>query len=171
MLAGGIADKMGKLKSHRRIRETDAGKEFILAGSTESGTGKNITLGEKDISEIQLAKGAIASGISILLEQAGISWEDIDEFIIAGAFGTYIDVGSAISIGMLPPLPLERFSQVGNAAGVGAKLAVISKTQRETCIEIAQRVEYVELTSFPSYPKIFAKSLRFAPSSNWKAKA
>jgi len=169
MLAGGIIDKMGKMKSHRCIRETESGKEFVLAAADQSGTGKDITMSEKDISEIQLAKGAIASGINILLEQAGISWDSIDQFIIAGAFGTYVDVGSAISIGMLPPLPLERFSQVGNAAGVGAKLALISKAQRQMCIDIAQQVNYVELTSFPNYPKIFAKCLRFAPSSNWKA--
>jgi len=170
LLAGGITGKMGKLKSHPYVRETEEGKAFVLATGDKSGTGKDIILSEKDISEIQLAKGAIASGINILLEQAEIHWSDIDEFVIAGAFGTYIDVGSAISIGMLPPLPLERFSQVGNSAGMGAKLALISKTQRQTCMDIAQQVNYVELTSFSTYPKIFAKCLRFAPSSNWTAK-
>ena len=102
------------------------------------------------------------------MTKAGISWNDIDEFIIAGAFGTYSDVAGAIGIGMLPPLPMERFSQVGNAAGVGAKLALISKKHRQMAMDIARRVNYVELTSFPDYPKVFAKALRFAPDANWK---
>ena len=67
--------------------------------------------------------------------------------IIAGAFGTYIDVSSAIAIGMFPRLPLERFNQVGNAAGMGAKLALVSQEQRDLAAEIARQVEYIELTN------------------------
>lgn len=169
LLERGIIDDMGKFKSHPCVRQTDTGKEFILAREDESGTGKEITLTQKDISEIQLAKGAIASGINILLKNANISWHQVDEVIIAGAFGTYIDVTSAISVGMLPPLPLSRFSQVGNAAGVGARLALISRTQRRMATDIARRVNYVELTSYPGYPKVFANALRFSPATNWKA--
>lgn len=168
LLGAGIIDAMGKLKSHPCVRQTEAGKEFVLATREASGTGKDITLTEKDISEIQLAKGAIASGINILLSKANIAWHEVGQFIIAGAFGTYIDVTSAISIGMLPPLPLQRFSQVGNAAGVGAKLGLISKTQRQMAVDIARRVNYVELTSYPGYPKVYANALRFAPATNWR---
>jgi uncharacterized 2Fe-2S/4Fe-4S cluster protein (DUF4445 family) len=168
LLGAGIIDKMGKLKSHPCVRQTETGKEFVLAGRDQSGTGKDITLTEKDISEIQLAKGAIASGIHILLEDANIAWHEIDEVIIAGAFGTYIDVASAVSIGMLPPLPVRRFSQVGNAAGVGAKLALISKTQRQVGMDIARRVSHIELTSYPEYPRVFANALRFSPATNWR---
>ncbi|MCL5734235.1 MAG: ASKHA domain-containing protein [Actinobacteria bacterium] len=168
LLENGIIDTMGKLGSHPRVQSTDKGKEFVLAGRDESGTGKEITLTEKDIGEIQLAKGAIASGISILLQDADIAWHEIDEVVIAGAFGTYIDVASAVGIGMLPPLPLQRFSQVGNAAGVGAKLALISKAQRRVAMDIAQRVNHVELTRFTGYPRVFANALRFAPARNWK---
>ncbi|UCG83385.1 MAG: DUF4445 domain-containing protein, partial [Dehalococcoidia bacterium] len=167
LLGAEIIDEMGKLKSHPCVRQTETGKEFVLAGRDESGTGKDITLTEKDISEIQLAKGAIASGINILLKEANISWHDIDEVIIAGAFGTYIDVASAISVGMLPPLPVQLFSQVGNAAGIGAKLALISRTQRQMGVDIARRVSHVELTSYPEYPRVFANALRFSPTKNW----
>ena len=167
LLGAGIIDEMGKLKSSPCVRQTETGKEFVLARQDQSGTGKDITLTEKDISEIQLAKGAVASGIHILLENANIAWHKIDEVIIAGAFGTYIDVASAISIGMLPPLPVQRFSQVGNAAGVGAKLALISKTRRQTGVDISRRVSHVELTSYPGYLRVFANALRFSPARNW----
>ena len=168
LLGAGIIDEMGKLKSHPCVRQTERGKEFVLARRGQSGTGKDITLTEKDISEIQLAKGAIASGIHILLKNANIAWHEIDEVIIAGAFGTYIDVASAISIGMLPPLPVQRFSQVGNAAGVGAKLALISKTQRQMGVDIARRVSHIELTSYSGYPRVFANALRLSPAKNWR---
>jgi len=125
-------------------------------------------LTERDIGEIQLAKGAIASGISILLRNADVAWHEIDRVIIAGAFGTYIDVASAIRIGLLPPLPLQRFSQVENAAGVGARLALISKSQRQMAVDIAKRVNHVDLTSCPDYPKVFANALRFSPARNWR---
>lgn len=164
----GIIDDMGKFKSHPCVRHTETGKEFVLAGGDKSGTGKAITLTEKDIGEIQLAKGAIASGISILLKKANTAWHEIDEVIIAGAFGTYIDLASAISIGMVPPLPVQRFAQVGNAAGVGAKLALVSKAQRQLAMDIAQRVRHVELTSYSGYPQVFAKALRFSPARNWR---
>jgi uncharacterized 2Fe-2S/4Fe-4S cluster protein (DUF4445 family) len=168
LLEGGIMDHMGKLRSHPCVRHTEAGKEFVLARRDESGTGKELTLTEEDISGIQLAKGAIASGINILLKNANISWHEIDQVIIAGAFGAYINVASAISIGMLPPLPVQRFSQVGNAAGVGAKLVLISKLQRQMAVEIARRVNHVELTGYLEYPRLFANALRFSPATNWR---
>lgn len=168
LLEGGIIDKMGKLTPHPRVRLTETGKEFVLVTGDESATGKDITIAEKDISEIQLAKGAIAAGINTLLKRADICWQDIDQVIIAGAFGTYIDVASAISIGMLPPLPLHRFVQVGNAAGIGAKLALISKTQRQKAMDVARRVNHIELTGYPAYPRVFANALRFSSVRNWR---
>ena len=171
LLETGAINAKGRMNSHPYIRDTEMGKEFVLAGGEQSGTGKDITLTGNDLSEIQLAKGAIGSGINILLKQAGIHWQDVDEVIIAGAFGNYIDVVSAIRIGMLPPLALGRYSQVGNAAGVGAKQALISKNQRRMAMDIASRVNYVELTSYPEYPKVFAQALRFSPETNWKDKS
>ncbi len=168
LLRAGIIDEMGKFRPHPGVRHTERGKEFLLVPRDQSGTGKEITLTEKDISEIQLAKGAIASGISILLKNAQIPWHEIDRVIIAGAFGTYINVASAIRIGMLPPLPVHRFSQVGNAAGVGAKLALISKTQRQMAEEIARQVNHLELTGYPAYPRVFANALRLSPAANWR---
>lgn len=168
LLKTGVIDSKGRMKPHPCVRDTGQGKEFVLADQDQSGTGKEITLTSKDISEIQPAKGAIASGLNILIKNAGISWREIDQVIIAGAFGNYINIAGAIEIGMLPPLTLERYWQVGNAAGVGAKQALTSKTKRKAAIDPARRVNYVELTSFPGYPKIFAQALRFSPEKNWK---
>jgi uncharacterized 2Fe-2S/4Fe-4S cluster protein (DUF4445 family) len=110
--------------------------------------------------EVQLAKAAIRTGINILLTEAGITEDEIDEVLIAGAFGSYIDVESAINIGMFPSLSLDRFKQVGNMAGVGAKLALISKKSRSVAKEIARRVRYIELTEHPRFSNEFSHSLQ-----------
>ena len=95
----------------------------------------------------------------LYIESRGLSENDIDEVIIAGAFGTYIDVASAIEIGMLPALALDRFRQVGNAAGRGATLALVSREKRLQAQAIARRVEYIELASYPDFMNIFARAM------------
>ena len=96
--------------------------------------------------------------IQALLEESGCSEDAIKQVIIAGAFGTYIDVASAVAIGMLPSLPLERFRQAGNAAGTGARLALISLSKRAEAQAIASRVKYVELGSAPKFDKTFIQA-------------
>jgi uncharacterized 2Fe-2S/4Fe-4S cluster protein (DUF4445 family) len=155
----GVVDERGSMGDHPRVRRTEHGPEFVLVAAGEDGNGRDVVLTRGDVGEIQLAKGAIRAGINILLDEAGLSERDIDEVIIAGAFGTYIDVSSAIVIGMFPPLPLERFRQVGNAAGMGARLALISKQQRAKTAEIARRVEYIELTNDSRFVDEFAKAM------------
>jgi uncharacterized 2Fe-2S/4Fe-4S cluster protein (DUF4445 family) len=97
-------------------------------------------------------------GIRALVEAEGLTEDKIDRVILAGAFGTYIDVESAIEIGMLPALPLDRFKQVGNAAGTGARLALISRSQREQAQEIALRDGYIELGGIPEFRRKFAEA-------------
>lgn len=94
-----------------------------------------------------------------MLEYAGISAEMIDEFIIAGAFGTYINIPSAIQIGMFPSLSLTQFNQVGNAAGAGARQMLLSMKYRHLAEEIANHVKYVELSAYPNFTNIFSRSL------------
>ena len=129
--------------------------EFVLA---ERAKLELITLSQKDVRELQLAKAAIRLGIQALVDEEGLEENDIEQIIIAGAFGTFIDVKSAITIGMLPDLPLERFTQVGNAAGTGARLALISKTEREKAKQIAQRDGYIELAKVPNFNRKFAEA-------------
>jgi uncharacterized 2Fe-2S/4Fe-4S cluster protein (DUF4445 family) len=122
--AAGIDPYLPDLEVIRAVSEGDKEMEFVVASESESGNGRAVAVTQHDIRELQLAKGAIRAGIETLLQDAGITAADLDQVIIAGAFGTYIDVESAITIGMLPDIPLERVSQVGNAAGTGARLAL-----------------------------------------------
>jgi uncharacterized 2Fe-2S/4Fe-4S cluster protein (DUF4445 family) len=133
--------------SHPRVREPGDRPEFVLVRAGENGALNDIVISRKDVSEIQLAKGAIRAGVEVLLDEAGIGVDEIERVVVAGAFGTYLDVASARAIGMFPPLPLDRFDQVGNAAGIGAKLALLSRRCRQMAEEIASRVEYIELTT------------------------
>jgi len=155
----GIVDERGNMGNHPRVRRTDHGPEFVLVAAEESRGGREVVITRGDVGEIQLAKGAIRAGINILLDEAGLSAQEIDQVIIAGAFGTYIDVSSAIAIGMFPPLPVERFNQVGNAAGMGAKLALVSQEQRARAAEIARQVEYIELTNDKRFVEEFARAM------------
>lgn len=147
-----------KTSEDPRIRQGEKGKEYVLVDGSEN-NGREITFNRSDVNQIQLAKGAMRTGVSILLEKAGISEEEIDTVILAGAFGTYLDVQSGVDIGMFPNLPKERFKQVGNAAGAGARMALLSKAKRLEAAEIARNVRYVELTTIPSFTKIFSKCL------------
>ena len=155
----GVVDASGRMVAdHPRVRTRDGEREFVLVSEEERDGGPAITITQHDVRELQLAKGAIRTGIQVLLEAKGLSEEDIDQVIIAGAFGTYIDVSSAVTIGMLPPLPLDRFRQVGNAAGMGAKLALISRSKRAEAQAIARRVGYIELATAPRFARTFAQA-------------
>jgi uncharacterized 2Fe-2S/4Fe-4S cluster protein (DUF4445 family) len=145
----GVLQENGSMKlgSHPRVRQPGDRPEFLLVPAGEDGTLNDIVINRKDVSEIQLAKGAIRAGIDVLLDEAGVEVEQVERVVVAGAFGTYLDVASARAIGMFPALPLDRFDQVGNAAGIGAKLALLSRRFRSIAEEIAHHVEYVELTT------------------------
>jgi uncharacterized 2Fe-2S/4Fe-4S cluster protein (DUF4445 family) len=153
MLQNGVIDSSGRMLDHPLVRKRNDRREFVLV---ERPGEDDITISQKDVRELQAAKAAIRLGIQALLEDAGIVETDIDRVIIAGAFGTYIDVGSAIAIGMFPPLPLDRFQQVGNAAGTGARMALISKDQRRVALEIAAKDGYIELACVADFHNKFA---------------
>ncbi len=166
LLKDGIIDHRGSFQEGApNVREgmSTQQKEFLLVPSKDTGHGKDIAVTRSDINEIQLAKSAIRSGLEILLEEGGIAVGDIEEFIIAGAFGTYLDVGSAMTIGMFPELPRDRFRQVGNAAGTGAQQMLISAERRRVADEISERVEYIELTTHAGFEKAFMKALFLDP--------
>jgi len=160
MLQAGMLDRNGHvLGNSPAIRlGADGLRELVVA---RSANGAAITVSQRDVERIQLAKGAIRSGIDVLLDAAGIAWQDIDATILAGAFGTFIDPLSAIRIGMLPPVDPDCIVQVGNAAGVGAKEVLISMERRHAYEELAETIEYLELTVYPRYSRVFARSLRF----------
>lgn len=150
-----IIDRHGRMGAHARVRSDAGVTGFILA---EREGQEPLVLTQKDVRELQLAKAAIRVGIQALVAAEGLTEADIEQVIIAGAFGTFIDISSAITIGMLPRLPLERFEQVGNAAGTGARMAIISMSQRAEAQRIANLDGYIELASFPGFQRKFAEA-------------
>lgn len=152
----GVLDHHGRMGEHPRVRVQNHLREFVIVYEKERAGLDAITLSQKDVRELQLAKAAIRMGIQALVEANGLTENDIEQVIIAGAFGTFIDVSSAITIGMLPPLPIERFTQVGNVAGTGARLALISREQRAVAKRIAERDGYIELASVANFNSRFA---------------
>jgi uncharacterized 2Fe-2S/4Fe-4S cluster protein (DUF4445 family) len=156
----GVVSHGGQMREHPRVRGEDQEREFVLVGEDERNDGRPaITVTQKDVRELQLAKGAMRTGINVLLETNGLCADDIGQVIIAGAFGTYVSVASAITIGMLPRLPLDRFRQVGNAAGMGAKQALISRSKRAEAQAIARRAGYIELAAVPQFARTFAQAM------------
>jgi uncharacterized 2Fe-2S/4Fe-4S cluster protein (DUF4445 family) len=156
---GAIDHRGSFLSSHSSVRQIDHNFEFLLVDNSRSGNGRDLVITRQDVNEIQLAKGAIRTGIEVLLDVAGIPADAIEKFVIAGAFGTYINIPSALQIGMFPSLPIDRFQQVGNAAGAGARQMLLSVEQRLLAEEIAKRVKYIELSTYPNFTNIFTKSL------------
>lgn len=150
----------GEAQGFSPVVSIDNGTEFVLVPAEFSGLGRAITISRKDVGEIQLAKAAIAAGWQVLLEEAGIRESDLARVLVAGAFGTYIDIGHAVAIGLLPHLPLDRFEQVGNVTGTGARMALLSRPERDRAARIARRVRYVELTVHPSFRKRFTHALQ-----------
>jgi uncharacterized 2Fe-2S/4Fe-4S cluster protein (DUF4445 family) len=168
MLKAGIIDHRGAFQeeaSNLRKIESKPHPEYVLVPSGSTGHGRDIVVTRADINEIQLAKGAIWAGLEILLQEAGIDGDAIDEFIIGGAFGTYLDVESAVSVGMFPDLPRNRYRQVGNAAGTGARQMLVSAERRHVADNIPDRIEYIELTTHPGFEKAFIEALYFQPFS------
>ena len=160
MLGAGILDRSGRMRKQNALVDNQDGSPGVtLVAAERTGHKRDIVVNRKDVNEIQLAKGAIRAGSEILLMEAGLSDDDLDEIIIAGAFGTYIHVPSAVRVGMFPALPLERFRQIGNAAGVGAKQMLVSRQRRHLADEISQRIEYVELTIHPRFTDEFMKAM------------
>jgi uncharacterized 2Fe-2S/4Fe-4S cluster protein (DUF4445 family) len=162
LLDAGVLEPRGNFrKGAERVRQNSAGGEYLLVSREDSGIGGEIVLTRQDIGEIQFAKAAIRAGIEALLEVGGVDALALEEFIIAGAFGSYLDVQSALRIGLFPRIPLGRFRQVGNAAGIGARQMLVSGSQRRLGEALARQVEYVELASHPHFQDTFAQNLFF----------
>jgi uncharacterized 2Fe-2S/4Fe-4S cluster protein (DUF4445 family) len=168
MLKAGILDKRGNLlPDHPLVRSVDGKRAVLLAPAEKSGHGRDLFVTRQDVNEIQLAKGAIRAGIRVLLAEAGLAngksvgEEKLDRVIVAGAFGTYLDIGSAIRVGMFPHLPLDRFQQVGNAAGAGARQMLVSIDRRKTADLLAKRINYIELTTHSHFTDEYIRAIMF----------
>jgi uncharacterized 2Fe-2S/4Fe-4S cluster protein (DUF4445 family) len=163
MFLAGIIDKSGrfnmKVRSNRMRRDADDLPEFVIAWAKETAIDHDIVVCQKDIRAIQLAKAAMYSGAKIMMNRMGVS--KVDRVILAGAFGSYIDKASAAVIGLFPDCDPKYVYAVGNAAGDGARIALLNKDKRDEADHWARRVEYIELTLEPEFNKIFTKALNF----------
>ncbi|WP_027407409.1 ASKHA domain-containing protein [Anaerovibrio sp. RM50] len=157
----GIVGKSGRINgklNSPRIRKDENGKwEYVLAYAKETAIGQDIVVTQADIRAIQLAKAAIYVGAEYLLNKYGI--DHVDEVILAGAFGSYINKKSALTMGMFPDCALENIHAVGNAAGDGARIALLNVDKRREADEIARRVEFVETAAEPDFQDRFMEAI------------
>jgi uncharacterized 2Fe-2S/4Fe-4S cluster protein (DUF4445 family) len=156
---GFIDDKGNFVKNIPGLTGKGLDRSFIIVPKKNSGNNLEISISRGDINEIQLAKAAIRSGIDILLKRMEIQAESLDKVIIAGAFGTYLNIGSAIEIGLLPAIEMGKYHQVGNAAGDGAKQMLLSKLKRKEANNIPGKTEFVELNSEPGFRDIYLNNM------------
>ncbi|WP_310603111.1 ASKHA domain-containing protein [Anaerosporobacter sp.] len=141
-----------------RLQKTSDGMQFILQYRYAK---EPIVITQRDIREVQLAKGAISAGIRILMGEMGITKDSLDRVFLAGAFGSYLKIGSARRIGLLPNISLEKIRSVGNAAGVGASMAVLAKTYQEECQTVAESTRQVELSLHDSFQEEYIRGMNF----------
>ena len=152
MIKAGFIDETGRLIIKGKEKDS-----FVVA---ESGKRK-IDISQKDLRQFQLAKGAIRTGIEMLKKRLGIKDKDILEVFLAGAFGNYIHPENAKVVGLIPDIPIERIKFVGNAASEGAKMALLSREERERAENILERIEHVELSVDPLFNEEFANQMMF----------
>jgi len=143
----------------QRVIRKDKSSGFLLVSEKESAARFPIILTQNDIRELQLAKGAIRAGIEILLKKLKLEENQVDEVLLAGAFGSAIDPRSAQNIGLIPSLPKAKVRSVGNAASLGAIMALVSQESWREAEEISRNVEYIELAVFPNFQDTMAEGM------------
>jgi uncharacterized 2Fe-2S/4Fe-4S cluster protein (DUF4445 family) len=172
LLDAGVIDWTGLIAVEERDRLPPAlaervltrGEErlVVLARAGEADAQDEIVLTQEDVRQVQLCKGAIASGIAMLLHVAGARAEGVSELMLAGGFGNYLSVASARRIGLVPPsLPADRIRYVGNAAALGAQLALMCEPERHRAEAIARGIEHVSLAAHPDFQDIFVECMNF----------
>jgi len=136
-------------------------RQVLVLRPGEAGARQEIVLTQDDVRQVQLAKGAIASGVMMLQHVAGVPGETVVELMLAGGFGNYVSIESALRIGLIPPLPRGRIRYVGNAASLGAQLCLVSETERARAEAVAARIEHVSLAAHPDFEGIFVDCMNF----------
>lgn len=153
----GVVDKSGRMQEHERVRRGTDSSEYLLTG----GVNGDIVFTQHDVRALQLAKAAIAAGWSLLLAHVGLTADDLRHVYVAGAFGNYLDLDNALAIGLLPPVLKERIAFVGNAAGVGAQMALIDEGERRRIAELRRRIAFLELATDKEFNSVFTERLSF----------
>lgn len=158
----GAIDKAGNFNldaDSDRIRMGEHGAEYVVAWAPETDKGRDIALTKVDVDNLMRAKAAIYAGFSVLAQSVGVDLADVDQVLVGGAFGQYINVEKAIQIGLLPDLPWDRFQFLGNTAVQGAYMALLSREARHQAQAIAESMTYLELSADNTFYDAFTASL------------
>jgi uncharacterized 2Fe-2S/4Fe-4S cluster protein (DUF4445 family) len=181
----GIVDKKGRIQEVNtdRVRKTDNGREFVIAWASETGQPKlkippsmngvmakappkkDIVVTDDDLANIIRTKAAVYAACEVLLKSVDMGFADLDQVFVAGGFGNYIEVNNAITIGLLPDIPRDKFSFIGNASLGGARLALMSQSKRDEALEVHRSMTYLELTTNASFFDRFT-SASFLPHTD-----
>jgi uncharacterized 2Fe-2S/4Fe-4S cluster protein (DUF4445 family) len=167
LFKAGIIDRSGRLLPDRspRVREQAGQLEFLLFPAEETSGEADIVITQPDIENVLRAKAAIYAGAKVLLDVTHHRFTDVEQLLIAGGFGNYLDRGNAIALGMIPDVPLERIRFVGNTSLIGAKMSLLSAKALEQCESIARSATYYDLITYPNYYEEFT-SAKFLPHTN-----
>ena len=159
----GLLDPSGRMRSREEVPEhplsdrlitVDGVRAFLLA--------EGVYLSQKDVRELQFGKGSIAAGIKVLMDVMGVATADLDEVLLGGSFGSYLNPESTRIIGLVPPVEVDRILSVGNTAGEGAKMSLLSFRERQVAFELPDKIEYVELSGRSDFNDSFISVLQFA---------
>jgi uncharacterized 2Fe-2S/4Fe-4S cluster protein (DUF4445 family) len=162
LLLAGLLDYSGRMRSAEevpghpladRLIDIDGVRAFLLADG--------VYLTQRDVRELQFAKGSIATGIKVLMDIMGATTSDIEEILLGGSFGSYLNPESAKIIGLVPPVHVDKIIAVGNSAGEGAKIALLSYRERQVAFELPDRIEYIELSGRTDFNEAFISVLQF----------
>lgn len=162
MLKAGVLKRSGQINEsicNARLLRGERGYEFVIARAGETAIDRDITISVADIRAVQLAKGALYAGAKVMMRSLGA--DHLDKVILAGAFGSYLDSERAMVLGMFPDCDLKNVFAVGNAAGDGARIALLNRKKREEANRVAEQVDYIELTVFPEFQQEFVMAMHF----------
>ncbi len=168
MFLTGVVDKGGNFNSHlnsARIRSGEHGLEYVVAFADQTEHGRDITIKPVDVDNLLRAKAAIYAGFSVLADRVGVPLDSVEQVLIGGSFGKYINVEKAIQIGLLPDMPWDRFQFLGNTSVKGAYRALLDRTERDRIADIASRMTYIELSADNTFYEAFTSAL-FLPHTD-----
>jgi len=156
----GIIDKRGRFRDYiqtPRLKRVNGELEFVIAWENETSIGREITITQQDVRNVQLAKGALYAGAKLMMKKLGI--EKLDKVVLAGAFGSFINVENAMILGMFPDCDLAKVYAVGNAAGDGARMALVNINKRAEAEQIGRQVKYIELSIEDDFQDEFVNAM------------
>ncbi len=170
LVKNGIIDPGGKFQRDRaddRFKIEDNIAEYTIAYDDESETGAAIVITESDIDNLIKSKGAVFAAIKSLTDYIGLGFDMIETFYVAGGFGSYLDIGKSIAIGLLPDIPKERIQFIGNSSLTGARKCLLSEAAMEMCINVSRSMTNIELSTYQPFTDEYIAAL-FLPHTNGK---